>query len=43
METFSPFVLYVDGILGKEDLVVLAILIRLIAEKMAEPIYHVQG
>ena len=35
---FSPFVIYVDGIIGKDALVVLANLSRLIAAKMEEPI-----
>ena len=38
---FSMFVLSVDGIIGKESLVVLATLIRIIAAKMDKPILHV--
>ena len=34
MEKFSPFVLYVDGVLGKEDLVVIADLIGLMSVKI---------
>ena len=34
-EHFSPFVLYVDGMLGKESLVILTNLIQ--------PIFHLQG
>ena len=40
---FSPFVLSVDGILEKEAPLVLANLSQLMAEKMEEPISHVQG
>ena len=40
---FSPFVLSVDGIIGKEALVVLANLSRLMAAKPEEPISHVCG
>ena len=40
---FLPFVLYVDGMLGREALVVLANFSRLVAEKIDEPISHVQG
>ena len=39
----SPFFLSVDGMLGKEALVVLANLSRLVAAKMEEPISHVHG
>ena len=35
---FSPFVIYLDGILGREALVVLANLIQLMAEKNDEPL-----
>ena len=42
-EIFSPFVLYVDGILGNEALVVLANLSRIMASKIEEPILHVHG
>ena len=40
---FSIFVLSVDSILGRQDLVVLANLSQLTALKMDEPILHVQG
>ena len=40
---FSPFALSVDGMLGREALVVLANLSRLIAVKMNEPLSHVRG
>ena len=40
---FSPFVLSVDEMLGKEALVVLASLSRIMAAKMDEPILHVRG
>ena len=40
---FSPFVLSVGLILGREALLVLANLGRLVAAKMYEPISHVQG
>ena len=40
---FSPFVLSVDGTMGKELLVVLATLIQLMAAKIDEPILHVKG
>ena len=39
---FYRFVLSVNGVLGKEALVVLANLIRLVGAKMDEPILHVQ-
>ena len=35
---FSPFVLSVDGMLGREDLVVLLQLSQVIPEKMEEPL-----
>ena len=38
---FSPFVLSVDGVMGKEALVVLATLSRLMDAKLDEPIFHV--
>ena len=38
---FSPFFLSVDGMLGREALVVLANFIQLVAEKIDEPILHV--
>ena len=38
---FPPFVLSVDGILGREAPIVLANLIRLMAAKIDEPIFHV--
>ena len=37
---FYPFVLSVDGLLGKESHIVLANLSQLVAEKMEEPILH---
>ena len=40
---FSPFVLSVDGMLGREALVVLANLNQIMAAKMDEPILHVWG
>ena len=40
---FSPFVIYVDGILDRKALVVLANLSQLVAAKMDKPISHVQG
>ena len=40
---FYPFVLSVDGMLGREALAVLANLSRLMAAKMDEPISHVLG
>ena len=43
METFYLFVLYVDGILGREDLVILTNFSRLLTEKMDDPILHLQG
>ena len=39
----SLFVLSVDGILMKEDTVVLLNFRRLMTEKFEKPIYHVQG
>ena len=42
-ETFSPFIVSVYGILGKEAQVALATLSRLMAAKMEEPIVHVNG
>ena len=39
---FSPFVLSVDGMLGREALVILENLSQLMAAKMDEPISHVQ-
>ena len=42
-EHFSPFVLSVDGILGKEALVVLANLSQLMEAKTDETISHVGG
>ena len=38
---FSPFVIYIDGILGREAPVILANLSRLVAAKMDESILHV--
>ena len=40
---FSPFVPSIDGMLGREDLVVLTKLSRLIEKKMDKLILHVQG
>ena len=40
---FSPLVLSVDGMMGKEALVILSTLSRLMAVKMDEPISHVTG
>ena len=40
---FSPIIISVNGMLGRESLVVLANLSRLMAVKMDEPISHVQG
>ena len=37
------FIIYVDSMLGREALVILANLSQLMAEKMDEPILHVQG
>ena len=42
-ECFSPFVLSVDGIMGKEALVVLTTSSRPMAAKMDEPIFHITG
>ena len=40
---FFSFSLSVDGVMGKEDQVILAILIQLMAAKMEEPILNVKG
>ena len=40
---FSPFVLSVDGMLGREALVVLTQFSHTMAAKMDEPVLHVQG
>ena len=40
---FSPFMLSVYKMLGKEAQVVLATLSQLMAKKMEEPISHIQG
>ena len=40
---FYPFVLSVDGMLGRESPVVLVNLSRIMAVKMDKPISHVQG
>ena len=40
---FSPFYLSVDGTLGKEALVVLTNLIRIVAKKLEEPLSQVCG
>ena len=40
---FSMFIISVDGMLGRESLVLLANLSRLMAVKMDESILHVQG
>ena len=42
LKQFSNFVLSADGMLGREALVVLANLSQLIADRMDEPILHVQ-
>ena len=39
----SPFVLYIDGILGRKYLVVLDQLSRTMAAKMDKIISHIQG
>ena len=39
----SPFVISVDGMLGKKALVILANLSQIMAAKMDEPILHVRG
>ena len=38
-----PFVLSIDGTLGKESLVVLANLSQIMVVKMIEPILHMRG
>ena len=43
MNTFSPFVILVNGMMVKEALVVLATLIRLMAAKIGEHILHIKG
>ena len=40
---FPQFVIYVDGMIGKESLVILANLIRLMAENVDEPTSQMQG
>ena len=40
---FSPLVIYIDGVLGKEALVVLTNLSQIMATKIEEPIFHVSG
>ena len=40
---FSPFVISVEGILGKEALVVLSQLSRVMAEIISEPLLKLQG
>ena len=40
---FSPFLLYVEGMLGNEAIVVLANLSQLMEAKMEKPISHVRG
>ena len=40
---FSPFVLPVNGILGREDVLVLSPLIQVMAEKRENPLLQVQG
>ena len=40
---FSLFVLSVDGMMGKEALVVLATFIQIMAAKMNKPILHITG
>ena len=39
----SPFVLLLNGMLGKEALAVLTNLSQLMAEKLKEPISHIRG
>ena len=43
MEKCSPFVLSIDGMLGREALVLLATLSRLMVAKIYKPILHVRG
>ena len=43
METLFSVLLSVDYMMGKEALVVLATLSRLVAAKMDEPVLHVTG
>ena len=43
MEIFSPFVLYVGDMIGRETLVIIPNLSRLMAAKMDEFIFHVRG
>ena len=40
---FTPSILYVDGMMGKEAQVVLSTLSQIVANKMEEPISHVKG
>ena len=40
---FSPFVISLNGILGREDLIVIVTLSWLMAVKMEEPILHMWG
>ena len=40
---FFPFILSVDGMIGREDLVIVANLSGLMAEKNYQPILHVRG
>ena len=42
-ETFSLFIISVDGMLGKEAQVILSTLNQLMAAKMVELILHVKG
>ena len=43
MEKFPPFVLSVDGMLGRESLVVLSQFSQVMAEKREEPLSQVRG
>ena len=43
METISPFVLSVDGMMVNEYQVIFTTLSRLVAIKMDEPIFHIKG
>ena len=40
---FSPFVIYVDDVLGREAMVILVQLSQTMAVKMHEPISNIQG
>ena len=43
INNFLCFLIFVDGMFGKEALVILASLSQLISEKMDKPILHVRG